>query len=291
VKLLLATVSLSLLATPLTSAQQTPGDYLDVLIVKVRPEKRADFDTVNRKVADANRKAKGDFWTAMEVQYGEGNTVQFISQRQNYAAIDSGFTAFMNAINNAYGPGGVSKMMADFNSTILSSRSEIRRRRWDLTVNPPGDADAYNKLVGQARWLRTIKVNVRNGREADFEERVKEAKAALEKGSKWAFVISQVIAGSPGNVYYITTLQPSLTAFDSAPKLPELMGKEAFERWSKAISEDEITSETMLMRMMPEFSNVPEEIAKVAPDFWHSKRVASAARTIPKLADTAKVAR
>lgn len=287
-KLLFATLSVSLFVTPLVCAQQIQSDYLDVFIVKVRPEKRAEFDAVNRRIAEANRKAKGDLWTAVEVQYGEGNVVQFVSPRQSYAAIDSGFTAFMGAINTAYGPGGISKMMADFNNTILSSRSEIRRRRWDLSVNPPTDADGYNKLIGGTRWLRTIRVNVRNGREADFEERAKEAKVAIEKGSKWVFFISQVIAGSPGNVYYVTTLQPSLAAFDSAPKLPELMGQEDFERWQKGVSEAEITSETTLMRMMPEISNVPEEITKVAPDFWQPKRPVAAAHSMPKLADTAK---
>ncbi|HEY6989859.1 MAG TPA: hypothetical protein VH369_15800, partial [Bryobacteraceae bacterium] len=62
----------------------------------------------------------------------------------------------------------------------------------------------------------------------------------------------------------------------------------AFERWQKGIAEAEITSETTLMRIMPEISNVPEEITKVAPDFWQPKRVAAAAHTMPKLADTAK---
>ncbi|MFL6448622.1 MAG: hypothetical protein ACJ746_13165 [Bryobacteraceae bacterium] len=224
----------------------------------------------------------------MEVEYGEGNTVQFISQRQNFAGIESGLTAFMSAINTGYGPGGVPKMMADFNSTILSSRSEIRRRRWDLSANPPSDADTYNKIIGSARWLRTIKVNVRNGREDDFEQRAKEAKAAIEKGSKWTFFISSAIAGTPGNVYYITTLQPSLAAFDSAPKMAELMGQDAFQRWSKAVSEDALTSETMMLRMMPELSNVPEGVTKIAPDFWQTKRVASAAHAGPKIAESAK---
>src|SRR5206468_12253842 len=136
-------------------------------------------------------------------------------------------------------------------------------------------AETYSKLVGSARWLRTFKITVKNGHEDDFEQRAKEAKAAIEKGSKWSFFISEVMAGAPGNVYYITTLQPSLAAFDSAPKLPELMGQEAFGRWIKAVSEDELTSETMLMRMMPEFSNAPEEVVKVAPDFWQPKHVAA----------------
>ena len=285
---IITAVSLSLLATPLLQAQQVMSDYLEVFTVKIRPEKRTDFDSVNRKIAEVNRKAKGDKWTAMEVEYGEGNTVQFVSQRENYAGIESGMTAFMSAANTAYGPGGAAKMMADFNSTILSSRSEIRRRRWDLTVNPPSDADSYNNIIGSARWIRTIKLNVRNGREEDFEQRAKEAKAALEKGSKWTYFISEVLAGTPGNVYYVTTLQPSLAAFDAAPKMNELMGQEAFGRWSKAVSEDTLTSETMMLRMMPELSNVPEGVTKIAPDFWQMKRVASAGHAVPKMAETAK---
>jgi hypothetical protein len=73
-KKLLTAVSLVVLATPFALAQEMMGDYLDVLIVKVRPEKRADFDAVGRRVADANRKAKGDFWTAMEVTYGKATS-------------------------------------------------------------------------------------------------------------------------------------------------------------------------------------------------------------------------
>jgi hypothetical protein len=265
------------------------GDYLDIFIAKVRPEKRADFDSINRRIAEANRKAKGDLWLAMEVEYGENNTVQFVSTRQNYAAIDSGLNAFMGAIKEAYGPGGVPKMMSDFNNTVLSSRSEIRRRRWDLSINAPNDAEAYNKVVGEARWLRTTQIMVRNGREADFEERVKEAKAAVEKGSKWPFFVSQVVAGSPGNTYYVTTLQPTLAAFDSAPKMSELMDQEAYATWMKGVAEDEMTSETVLMRMMPEFSNAPEDIVKVAPDFWRPKRVsAGSMHVMPKPTETAK---
>ena len=69
------------------------------------------------------------------------------------------------------------------------------------------------------------------------------------------------------------------------------MGQEAFERWSKALAEDEVTSEVMLMRMMPEISNPSEEVVKVAPDFWQPKRVASVSHPMPKLADTAKATR
>jgi hypothetical protein len=65
------------------------------------------------------------------------------------------------------------------------------------------------------------------------------------------------------------------------------MGQESFATWMKAVAEDEITSETILMRMMPELSNAPEEIVKVAPDFWQPKRTAAAVPHMPKQAETA----
>jgi hypothetical protein len=46
-------------------AQESSG-YLDVFVVKVKPEKRAAFDTVIRKMADANRSNNGDTWLASE---------------------------------------------------------------------------------------------------------------------------------------------------------------------------------------------------------------------------------
>ncbi len=108
-------------------------------------------------------------------------------------------------------------MASDFNGTILSSRSEIRRRRWDLAVNPPTDADAYNMLMGGARWLRTIQIKVKNGREADFEERVKRQKRQLKKGANGYSLFHKSSLEPRGNTYYVTTIQPTLAAFDSAP--------------------------------------------------------------------------
>ncbi len=281
-----ATCCLALVTAPFAMAQMTEG-YLEVFIVNVKPDKRADFDLVNHKVADANRKAKGDAWLAAEVQYGQGNTIYFISTRKDYAAIDSAGTAFMNAIKEAYGPGGMKKMESDFNNTVNGTRSEIRRRRWDLSINAPKDAEAYTKLVGEARWLRTIRVVVRPGHESEFEAAVKQVKSALEQGAQsWPLLVSETVAGEPGNVYYISTLQPSLAAFDSAPNLSKVMGEEAFSQFQKSIGDFEVSSETLVMRFLPQLSNPPEEIANAAPDFWRPKPMSAAKPKAPEPAKT-----
>ena len=72
------------------------------------------------------------------------------------------------ALNKSFGEAGAEKLMQEFNNTIISSHSEVRKRRWDLTGNPPADAAAA-KTIGEARWVYTIIVHMRPGQEPSFE--------------------------------------------------------------------------------------------------------------------------
>src|SRR5260370_24616928 len=89
------------LAAPV--AVQAQGDYLDVFIVKVKPEKLADFQALNKKWAEANRRYNGDRWLALEALYGEGNVYQFTSTRKDYADVDQAFDASQQPANKAFG--------------------------------------------------------------------------------------------------------------------------------------------------------------------------------------------
>src|SRR5258708_16333619 len=84
-------------------AGQAQGDYLDVFIVKVKPEKVADFQALSKKWADANRRNNGARWIALEALYGEGNVYQFTSTRKDYADVDQSMEASMQAVNKAFG--------------------------------------------------------------------------------------------------------------------------------------------------------------------------------------------
>jgi quinol monooxygenase YgiN len=282
----LATLSLGLFAASLLPAQM--GDYLDIYVAQVKPEKRADFDAISRKIAEANRKSKGDKWLAMENTYGTQDVVSFVSHRKDYASIDEASKTFMSALNEALGPAGVKKLFQDFGNTVVSTRTELRRRRWDLSMNAPKDDEAYAKLVGAARWIRTLEVHVKPGHEAEFAEQAKQVKAAYESGaSSWAVLASQTVAGDRGGTFYFTSLQPSLAGFDSAPDLRKLMGDEAFASWEKSTADTVVFSETRLMRFVPELSNPPEDIVQNAPDFWKPKP-ATAMSPKPKPAPAAK---
>ena len=268
--------------TVMAAAQGKP-EYLDAFIVKVKPEKRGDFDAAAKKIASANRANNGDRWIALETVYGEGNTVTFISTREGYADIEKGMQAFEQSLTKGLGAAGMQKVFQDFSNTTTSSRSEIRMRRWDLSAAAPGDAAGRAKVVGEARFLRTTMVHVKPGHQLEFEELVKTVKAAAEKANPpQTILVSVSAAGTSGGVYYITSLQKSIADFDKVIPLPQLLGADGFQSFQKAVAEHVEHAEVVINRFLPELSNPPDEVASVAPDFWHPKPAAApAARKKP----------
>jgi hypothetical protein len=264
------------LAAPV--AVQAQGDYLDVFVVKVKPEKRADFLALAKKYADANRRFNGDRWIASESVYGEGNVYQFTSTRKDYAETEKAAEAFMLAAQKAFGKEAAQKMNQDFDSCLVWSRAELRRRRWDLSRKAPQEAEAYAKLIGESRLLRTTAVHIRPGRVPDFEALMKDVKEAAEKNADTRTVfVSQVVEGSKGSIFYVSTLRSSLGGFDHNPTTREILGEEGFKKFQQiSVDAVEIADSTMY-RFNPELSNPPEEVAKVAMDFWRPKAVIVAA--------------
>jgi hypothetical protein len=264
-----------------SAAAQDRDNYLDYYIVKVRPEKRADFDAVARKIGDANRKNHGDNWLAYESVYGENNTIYFASSRQNMAAIDTASEAFMKALKEAFGANSEG-VLQQMNDATISSRGELRRRRWDLSINPAQDQPGTFRAVGGSRWIRTTMVRVRPGHAPQFEQLALTVKAAAEKdGGSPTTTVTQVVAGQPGSVYYLTRLAPSLGAFESSEiNIKKLLGDEDYEKFQKTSAECILGTETIYGRFLPELSNPPEMVSSVNPDFWIPKTMPAApART------------
>jgi len=249
------------------------GDYLDVYIGKIKPEKMADARAITKKMVDANHRFGGDTWIAMESMYGEGDTIMFVSTRQDYSGIDKGSEAFMTALNKAYGQDGATKLFNDWEGCLRGSRNEFRKRRWDLSRKAP-DAASYAKFVGESRLLRTTAVHIRPGRVADFEALLQDAKTAGEQNpNTQPVLVSQVVEGGVGTTFYISALRSSLGGFDKNPSIREILGEEGYRKFLQ-ISADTIEgSESAIYRFSAELSNPPEEIRAAASDFWSPKPI------------------
>jgi len=262
------------------AAGQAQEQYLDVYIAQVKPEKRADFDAISKKMVAANRQNKGDAWLTMETVYGRGDRVSFISMRDSYGDAEKATGAFYEAIQKTYGKAATDKMLQDFDQCLASSRSEFRRRRWDLSSNAPADAAAMARMLGDARWLRTTAVHVKPGQVAAFEGLLKDLKTAREKVSPpQTTLVSQAVAGQEGTVFYVTVLQNSLAGFDNLPTMQQMLGDEGYARFLKTNADVVENTETVINRFLPELSNAPEQVVAIAPEYWRPKTMAAKAST------------
>lgn len=251
---------------------QMMNDYLDVGVVTVKPEKRSEFEAIIKKMVDANRKHQGDHWLTTEVMFGPGNTLTYVSPRQNYAGVEQAYGSFMGAMQKSLGAAATTKLMQDFSNCLNSTRGEFRRRRWDLSANAPASESAMNQLVGQGRWLRTAIIRVRPGRGRDYEEQLRIVKQARERAAtKAPTFVSQSVAGQSPTVYYITNVVDSLGALDTIPSLPEVLGEEGYKTYQKTVSEAVLSVEINVSRIVPELSHMNEAMVSVAPEFWRPK--------------------
>jgi hypothetical protein len=268
--------------------------YLDIYIAQVKPEKRADFDAISKKMVAANRQNKGDLWLSMETVYGPMNRVTFVSTRQSYDDAEKGSDAFSGAIVKSLGQSAADKLFQEFSACLVNSRSELRKRRWDLSSNAPADAGAMAKMLGESRWLRTSVIRVKPGKGPELEALLKDIKAAREKNSPdVTTLVSQGVAGQEGTVYYVTTIEKSLAGFDSIAPLQKVLGDEGFAKYLKTGSEIVEDSEVVINHFLPELSNPPADVVAAAPDYWTPKTavVAKAApkKSVVNAADTTKM--
>jgi len=96
--------------------------------------------------------------------------------------------------------------------------------------------------------------------------------------------VSQVVEGSKGATFYISTLRSSFGGFDDNPTTREILGEEGYKKFQQINADAVETAESTLYRFTPDISNPPDEIAKVAADFWRPKAMMAAATTQPKAA-------
>ena len=153
--------------------------------------------------------------------------------------------------------------------------------------NVPADPSATNKLIGESHWTQTSVAHVRAAHGGDYAAQISILKKALEKSApQFVTFVSQAAAGEQGITFYTTRFGNSMAAFDAGePPIRELLGAEASQAFHKRNAELVQTTETIISRFVPEFSNPPDEISSADPNFWRPKP--AAAKSKPK-AETGK---
>jgi len=272
-----------ILFVPATLTAQ--GNYLDVYVAKVKPEKAMEAESIAKKISDANRRNNGDRVLVEETAYGTAYTYVFLTQRDSYADIDKGSDAFMASLNKAFGKEGSQKILNDWSSCLVSASSQIRRRRADLSSKMPSDPQSFAKLVGESRVIRTYVIHVRPGRGQEFESMLKDINAHSDKmPNTQPVLVSQAIEGANDGAYYITFLRKSLGGFDNDVMLKDILGEEGMAKFLKTMADVEEHFESAIYRFRPDLSYPPDAVAQASADFWNPKPMMAAAKTKGKAA-------
>jgi len=291
-------------------AQSRPA-YLEVSKAQVRGDKSKEYDDAIHKLIDVNRKYKGDHWIALTTEYGDTGTYLFSSSRDTLASVETGGEAFMKALKEGLGP-MADKLMRDLGAWS-TFRSEMRRRRWDLSVHPPADAAAMADLIGHSRWIRTLRLDMKPGgtdparmsdqighsrwirtlrldmkpgRALDYVEAWKGFQTELESISPpVTALVSESITGTPA--MYVGLYYKSMADMDKeAAAVQPALSSAAYMNLAKATAGAIDKTNWEIHRVRPDLSNPPDEVLNADPAFWKPKPMAAPAK--PKTDTTAE---
>jgi len=265
-----------LTVTPLRcSAQMTtePG-YLETTWMKVRQDKVAEFNQLAIRIADANRRGKGDNWVATVDMYGRDNYVEMTSTRSSLAEIEPGMNKFGGALKEFMGFSW-ERFAAETSKLTDSSGSELRVRHPELSWKI-SDMPSWLAQVGKAKCLAIIIIQVKPGHLADAEKQLIMIRdAANGKAEAMAGSVSQVSFGGDPGTFWITIPLPEITDMARMGSTRTLLGEEAYRQYSEMSAQNYAKVEYSLRRFVPEWSNPPAAFVEANPKFWTVKAPAA----------------
>ena len=254
---------------------QTLPAYLDITKAQIHSERSREYEDGVRKLIEVNRKYKGDRWIALTTEYGDTGTYMFSSSRENLAGVEAGGEVFMKALKEGLGPLG-DKLLRDLGAWSTSFRSEIRRRRWDLSVHPPADSAGLSAMVAHARWIRTVKLDLKPGKSMEYIAAWKQFQAELGQVSPpVTALVSEGITGTP--VMYVGMYYKSMADMDAEVEgVRKALMSDAYVNLMKISGDAVAMSNWEIHRVRPDLSNPPDEILNADPAFWKTKPPAAA---------------
>jgi len=269
------TATCGLFLTAVGAISQTGADYLDITRVQVRGDKSKEFEDAIKKMAEANRKYKGDHWVALSTEYGEFGNYAFSSPRENMAAVETAMGTFQKALKEGLGP-LAEKLMRDLSAYSVSGHSQLRHRRWDLSVNAPSNAADFNKMMAKTRWIRALSLEMKPGLNMQYLEAWKPFQQELAKISPPVpILVSESSTGAPA--IYVGVFYQSMADMDAGMAgVQKAVQSDAYQQLMKATQLTVAASRWEILKVRPELSCPTDEIIQ-ADAFWKPKPMAAAA--------------
>lgn len=276
----------------LCRAQQASdqSSYLELNWMRAKQDKVAEFGQTLSRIADANRRGKGDTWIAYADMYGRDNYVWLASGRESLSAIEPGFKNFSGALKEFMGM-SVDRFMAEASKTVESSGAQLWRHRFDLSWNVK-DTNDWQAQLGKSHFMAVVTLHVKPGRMVESEKQIKMvADAMAGSETKNAGLVSQVVMGGDPGTFYVRIPLGSIEDVGTMMTARKALGEEGYKTYSEMAAQDYASIDFTLKRMVPEWSAPTAAIMQANPSMWKVKSMAApkpkAPATEPKPAASA----
>jgi len=242
---------------------------------KIKQDRVAEFGTLATRIADANRRGKGDNFIAATDFYGNEGTVYVQSSRSSMDEIEPAMTKFYGSIREYLGF-SPERFAAEVSKLVDESHTELRIRRPDLSVSK--DPDTSNRAFGSAKYVVSVRYNVKVGHLPGAERQFLQVKKAADSSAAVTMpvAISQSMAGKPGMTFYVLIPLASIADYGRTPSIRKVLSEEAYEQFAREFPENFESVDTRVLRVVPEWSNPPAAVVQVDPKFWNPKPAATA---------------
>jgi hypothetical protein len=263
-------------------AARAQESYSTANIARVKMGKGAEFEALAKKLFAASRENGGGYWFVTQIGFGESAVYVNYSVFGSYGEMEKAHDVWVKAVEKSMGHVGMDKAVDEIGNCLIGDSNILTHARPDLSANSPSDPATVNTIVGNTRWARVIRIQVRPGQNLRFEELAKQIKAAQEKADPHYYSwVSESVAGESGGAYYVWQPRSSLADFDHEAQWGNAMGNDATLNLLKTASEVIASEDVVLQVVRPDLSNMPDEIANVAPDFWRPKPASPASMKAP----------
>ena len=188
----------------------------------------------------------------------------FLEAHDSFNAVEATLAAFDQ-------PGAQFAKLDELDSELRSSS-----RVWLAVYRP--DISFHGQDVMQtlpkSRFMTVDIMRVQPGHDAEFAEIGRMAVDALQKSmSDQPVAVYQVVSGLPTGTYLLFEPAASLKTMDSESDrdrgMLQAMGDSGMRRYTKSVSDNVSSEESLLFSISPRMSYVSKEFAAADPSFWN----------------------
>ena len=231
-------------ATLLPVFAQQPTSLINVLHVRVKPDRTGDFRAAVQDYNAVLRKGNWSVASTLFVSTTGPSEYLLVRRYSNYAEMDVSPNSKMK------------DLAADL--TRIMSRIQNCTEGFDTVIEQVESDLSQPRSNSPSKYLKTIRMRIRPEKVPDFLALMKsDLVPAVQKAGVKNHVMARVRYGAPRNEFVSATGFDSYAELDGLSPVAKAMGEEGYRKFNEKLRTVTLSNVQNIYRYLPDFSYVP----------------------------------